>query len=135
MSWLRRQKQEPELAPEEAVPNRSVDPPYVPASMRPRPIVVPPALQQDDDADDDEQVAFLASLAQQIDGEAGLGDGSRGPTAPRGEGDDMWAFREKAVAFDPYEGVRRHVVDEVPIDELIDDLSMTAAALRRRRAA
>ena len=47
----------------------------------------------------------------------------------------MWAFREYAMRIEQNEGVRRHVGHDVEITDLLDELKVTAAALRRRRAA
>jgi hypothetical protein len=142
MSWLRKPKPLPEFDedPIPGAPAPRAESAYVPASMRPRPIIVPPAVHDDVD-EDDEQVKFLASLAEQVHRDAASRDGA--PVRPaRTEiiaaneaPDEMWAFREKAAEYDPYEGVRRHVEDDVAIDELRAVLSLPAAALRRRRAA
>ena len=142
MSWLRKPRHEPESGDEAPATPREprAENAYVPASMRPRPIVVPPAVQNDVD-EDDEQVRFFASLADQVHRDAATRDGA--PARPASmrraheteRPDELWAFREKTAAFDPYEGVRRHVEEDVAIDELLDELSVTMAALRRRRAA
>jgi hypothetical protein len=103
MSWLRRQKHEPEPPAEE--PTTPAAAPYVPASMRPRPITVPPSMQDDDVDRDDGQIAFLASLAQEVDRErAPDAPGMPAASATRTDGDALWAFRDAAPAFDPYDG-------------------------------
>jgi len=139
MSWLRKEKRmsafDEELAESREAMRTESD--YMPASMRPRPIVVPPAVHEDLD-EDDEQVALFASLAEQVHRDAASRDGAperAGRTSAARETDELWAFRDRVDASDPYEGVRRHVDHDVAIDELLDELSVTAAALRQRRAA
>ncbi|MBF6600832.1 MAG: hypothetical protein IVW36_10030 [Dehalococcoidia bacterium] len=135
MSWLRRGRD-----PEEFDDAPKPPPPYVPASMRPRAMPEFAA----DPADDDEadgQLQFLASLADEVEREQH--QARRQPASTRFQrrdieldaDDALWAFREPAERTDPYEGLRRFTGGDVEIDELIDDLAITAAALRRRRAA
>ncbi len=116
-------------------------PAYVPASMRPRPAPGPPPLDGDEDGPD-EQLALLASIVDEVErGVRGRGEPAaatrrvRRITDAEEDDDGLGAFREKTPASDPYEGVRKLGIDEVEMDELLDDLSVTAAALRHRRAA
>ncbi len=139
MPFFRRPKPQPEPEPPE-MPGRG-QPPYVPASMRPRPAPVPPQLDGDNEGPD-EEIAFLASIAEQVARE-GSRPAADAPSPRRvqrtveaeEEEDPLRAFRVQAPAADPYEGVRKLQIDAVEMDELLDDLSMTAAALRHRRAA
>ena len=102
---------------------------YVPASMRERP--APPVLSTDELEDEhDEEIVFLSNLAGEVD-RAPVSD----PSARRPDEDEMWAFREYSMRIEQNEGVRRHVADDVEISDLLDELKVTAAALRRRRAA
>ena len=138
MAWLRKQKHEQPPGQDDAPSPAPAETPYVPASMRPRPITVPPAVQEDDIDPDDGHIAFFAAIAEQVDRER-VPDAAPRPASAarvmRDDGDEMWAFRDNGPALDPYDGVRQHVPDDVAIDDLLDELSMTAAALRHRRAA
>lgn len=110
---------------------RSTRSAYVPASMRERP--APPVLSTEDLEDEqDEEIVFLSNLAGEVD-RAPARDASSPSAAP--EQDEMWAFREYAMRIEQNEGVRRHVAHDVEISDLLDELKVTAAALRRRRAA
>ena len=107
---------------------------YVPASMRERP--APPVISTEELEDEhDEEIVFLSNLAGEVD-RAPAHDGSSPelPGRPT-EQDEMWAFREYAMRIEQNEGVRRHVGHDVEITDLLDELKVTAAALRRRRAA
>ena len=113
---------------------RSLRTGYVPASMRERP--APPVLSTEDLEDEhDEEIAFLSNLAGEIDRapERDASSPDRRGTQP--EQDEMWAFREYAMRIEQNEGVRRHIAHDVEISDLLDELKVTAAALRRRRAA
>ena len=139
MPFFRRPKPQPEPEPPE-MPGRG-QPPYVPASMRPRPAPVPPQLDGDNEGPD-EEIAFLASIAEQVAREgrtpaAGAPSARRDQRTPEPEEDDdsLRLFRTLPPVSDPYEGVRKLRIDTVEMGELLDDLSMTAAALRHRRAA
>ena len=102
---------------------------YVPASMRERP--TPPVLSTEELEDEhDEEIVFLSNLAGEVDCAPAGDPSSRGP-----DEDEMWAFREYAMRIEQNEGVRRHVGHDVEITDLLDELKVTAAALRRRRAA
>ena len=134
-------RQQPEREPEAPGAGRRADPPYVPASMRPRPAPVTPQLDEDNE-DPDEEIAFLASIAEQVAREgrtpaAGAPSARRDQRTPEPEEDDdsLRLFRTLPPVSDPYEGVRKLRIDTVEMGELLDDLSMTAAALRHRRAA
>lgn len=135
MSWLRRGRDREEFDDPPKPP-----PPYVPASMRPR---AAPEFAADPAADDeaDGQVQFLASLADEVEREQRASHRQEPSTRFRRRDvefdaeDELWAFREGAERTDPYEGLRRFTGRDVEIDDLVDDLAMTAAALRRRRAA
>jgi hypothetical protein len=132
MAWLRKSQDHTDAA--ERIP---ASPAWVPASMRPRP---DPALSlaEDPEADDDE-MRFIASLVEEVDADAvALRPGDAPPALrPRRVDDDavLSVFRDSAPEYDPYEGVRKHRIPEVEIVDLVDELSTTAAALRRRRAA
>lgn len=139
MPLFRRQKPEPRPAAPEA--EVRAEPPYVPASMRPRPAPVLPQLDGENEGPD-EEIAFLASIAEQVarEGSRPAADAPspgrvRRTVEPEEDDDPLRAFRAQAPASDPYEGVRKLQIDAVEMDELLDDLSMTAAALRHRRAA
>lgn len=137
MSWLRRNADRFDDEPQ-AVPS---PPPYVPASMRPRPDPAQAALEPDDPDIDDAQVRFLASLAERVEADASSAARRRGDalatSRPRRVDDDavLSVFRDSAPEYDPYEGLRKLNIPDVEIADLVDELSTTAAALRRRRAA
>jgi hypothetical protein len=118
--------------------------PWVPKSVRPaadlerRESILLPT---DDDEDDDE-VQFLASLVDQIEREDGQAPAvppvPDPPAIQRYEPDDadrLWLFHQRAPEPDELEGVRQHLRGEVDLEDLLDDLSTTAAALRRLKAA
>ena len=141
MPLFRKPKPQPAPEPEALEAERRAEPPYVPASMRPRPAPVSPQLDGDNEGPD-EEIAFLASLAEQVarEGRAPAADAPsprrvQRTQEPEEDDDPLRAFRAQAPVSDPYEGVRKLHIDAVEMDELLDDLSMTAAALRRRRAA
>jgi hypothetical protein len=133
MSWLRKGRDPDEFELEEPRSEAL----YVPASQRPRPM---PEVNLDDGDGSDEQVEFLASLVNEIDREQSAPAAETAPSTRFNRrrmdtDDDMWAFRETVTTTDPYEGLRKYTAQEVELDELIDDLSLTMAALRHRRAA
>jgi hypothetical protein len=139
MSWLRKGRETEGFEREDADDRR--EPLYVPASQRPRPM---PAvvLGEPTDGAPDEQVELLASLVQEIDKEqtaavpaAAASTRFSRRTMDMEIEDELWAFHETTIAVDQHEGLRKYTEHEVEMDELIDDLALTMAALRLRRAA
>ena len=78
---------------------------------------------------------FLQGLVNEIEG--GPKQAAPRALAPSGAdaGDALWAFRELTERAEPMEALRFQHIPEVALDDLVDELSLTAAALRQRRAA
>ncbi len=139
MSWLRKGRQTEQF--EEDSGDRR-EPLYVPASQRRRPIPEVAIVELPDGAPD-EQVEFLAGLVQQIDTEQTTAAPARAASTRFSrrtmdmevEDDELWAFHETTIPVDRHEGLRKYTEHDVEMDELIDDLALTMAALRLRRAA
>jgi hypothetical protein len=110
---------------------------FVPASVK------APELQrfaqpdlEPDDVGEDVDLEFLARLTDATDNDAPREPAPyRVPATPSRVADDLGAFREVRMAeVEP--GLSEKLrVPHVDLDELLDDLSTTAAALRRRKAA
>ena len=122
---------------EEEPENRYTRTGYVPASMRERP--TPALLARDgDDAEHDEEIEFLANLAGEIDAspaEETTPKRAFEEPSPGYTDDDLAAFRTISPGTDGNDGVRRHITGDVEIIDLLDELNLTMAALRHRRAA
>ncbi|HLB24197.1 MAG TPA: hypothetical protein VJP07_08885 [Dehalococcoidia bacterium] len=96
-----------------------------------------PAAEEEDE--DDEDLEFLESLARQAEREAEAQTRAARPARPRRfnvkADTSLDVFKETTVE-QPRPRVLRNVrVDPVEMDDLLEQLSTTAAALRQRRAA
>lgn len=131
-------------------PNWGVYSDYVPQSAR------PPELQRlatfnldDENADGpDEDIEFLSALARQVDAPATPRPARRAPRVTPPPAPNVYEPRETAApdamaAFHDYAAHRNETatvtsvlrVSDVDLGDLVEDLSDTIAALRRRRAA
>jgi hypothetical protein len=129
------------IEPENRQRRRPVGQPWltVPASARTteRYRLGEPNLDADAE-EEDEDLAFLSTLVSQAEREASQ---PREAPAPRPRRFSVQAdpsldvFRETAVERQRPRVLRNMRVEDVEIDDLLEQLSTTAAALRRRRAA
>jgi hypothetical protein len=120
---------------------------YVPASVRvpelQRLAIFDPASQDDDGADED--LAFLAELASQVDAKTARPRTATRETRALTQNEKMIdrkpeemleVFREFVTEVDTRSPVSQVIaIRDVEIDDLLEDLANTAAALRLRKAA
>jgi len=101
-----------------------------------------------EDEDTDEDIEFLEAIVRAVEGAAPAPVATAAPTTlllhtpapsrriPQPSEDDLALFREVRSEHDERDAVTRHVrLDDVDMADLLDELSTTAAALRRRKAA
>jgi len=123
---------------------------YVPASVRPaepQRFSLPQAEAGDVDETQDEDLAFLRVIAEQVEeGKATPAPRRRAVQRPGQyivrDADDvaeqearLRIFREAEAEREPPAVLKAMRIDDVELDDLLEQLATTAAALRRRRAA
>ena len=101
-----------------------------------------------DGEENDQDIEFFESLVRAVEGDAPAPAGGPAPTPmmvhtpaprrliPQPQEDELSLFREVQVDRAERSGAEAHfVVEDVDMGDLLDELSTTAAALRRRKAA
>jgi hypothetical protein len=101
-----------------------------------------------EDEETDEDIEFLHAIVRAVEGDAPVPIATAAPAPlllhtpapsrriPQPREDELALFRELPSEHDERDTITRHVrLDHVDMADLLDELSTTAAALRRRKAA